>query len=34
MDAGLAWVFDALVEAAQGGRDAKAKRRAEARAAS
>ena len=34
MDAGLAWLFDALGEAAQGGRGAKAKRRAEARAAS
>lgn len=34
MDAGLAWLFDALLEAAQGGRDAKARRRTGARRAS
>ncbi|WP_291862260.1 LysR family transcriptional regulator [Bradyrhizobium sp.] len=34
MDAGLAWLFDTLVEAAKGGRVAKTRRLAEARAAS
>jgi DNA-binding transcriptional LysR family regulator len=34
MDAGLAWLFETLCEAVQGGRGAPAKRRAEARAAS
>ena len=34
MDAGLAWLFDALVEAVAGGASAKVKRRAPVRAAS
>ena len=34
MDAGLAWLFDAICEAAQGDRGARGRRRAEARAAS